>query len=79
LNNSGSVDPDEFAKAIEKIGIMIPTKQDLDMLFGLYDADGSGELSYKEFSSVLFDRPQTAGSEVNRGARSAEELAEVLK
>jgi hypothetical protein len=27
LNNSGSVDPDEFAKAIEKIGIMIPTKQ----------------------------------------------------
>lgn len=27
LNNSGSVEPDEFAKAIEKIGIMIPTKQ----------------------------------------------------
>ena len=49
------------------------------MLFGLYDADGSGELSYKEFSSVLFDRPQTAGSEVNRGARTAEELAEVLR
>jgi len=27
LNNSGTVEPDEFAKAIEKIGIMIPTKQ----------------------------------------------------
>lgn len=27
LNNSGAVEPDEFAKAIEKIGIMIPTKQ----------------------------------------------------
>jgi hypothetical protein len=27
LNNSGTVDPEEFAKAIEKIGIMIPTKQ----------------------------------------------------
>ena len=27
LNNSGLVEPDEFAKAIEKIGIMIPTKQ----------------------------------------------------
>ena len=27
LNNSGGVEPDEFAKAIEKIGIMIPTKQ----------------------------------------------------
>jgi Ca2+-binding EF-hand superfamily protein len=36
---------------------MIPTKQDLDMLFGLYDTDGSGELSYKEFSAVLFDKP----------------------
>ena len=27
LNNNGSVEPDEFAKAIEKIGIMIPTKE----------------------------------------------------
>ena len=26
LNNSGAVEPDEFAKAVEKIGIMIPTK-----------------------------------------------------
>ena len=27
LNDNGTVEPDEFAKAIEKIGIMIPTKQ----------------------------------------------------
>ena len=27
LNNNGSVEPDEFAKAVEKIGIMIPTRQ----------------------------------------------------
>ena len=27
LNNNGIVEPDEFAKAIEKIGIMIPTRQ----------------------------------------------------
>ena len=27
LNGNGTVEPDEFAKAIEKIGIMIPTKQ----------------------------------------------------
>lgn len=27
LNNNGVVEPEEFAKAIEKIGIMIPTKQ----------------------------------------------------
>jgi len=60
LNDNGTVEPDEFAKAIEKIGIMIPTKQDLDALFGLYDTDGSGAISYKEFSSILFARPSTA-------------------
>ena len=27
LNESGMVEPDEFSKAIEKIGIHIPTKQ----------------------------------------------------
>ena len=27
LNNNGTVEPDEFAKAIEKIGIIIPTKE----------------------------------------------------
>lgn len=79
MNNSGTVDPEEFRKAIEKIGIMIPTKEDLDMLFGMYDTDGSGDLSYKEFSGMLFSRPATAGSTVGKGARTPEELAEVLK
>ena len=27
LNNNGAVEPDEFAKAIEKIGIQIPTQK----------------------------------------------------
>ncbi len=27
LNNNGSVEPDEFAKAVEKIGIQIPTQK----------------------------------------------------
>ena len=34
LNDNGTVEPDEFAKAIEKIGIMIPTKQ-VSYFFGL--------------------------------------------
>ena len=33
LNNNGIVEPEEFAKAIEKIGIMIPTKQVTNFLF----------------------------------------------
>jgi len=36
---------------------MIPTRQDLDSLFSLYDADQSGALSYKEFAAALFARP----------------------
>ena len=65
LNNNGSVDPQEFAKVIEKIGIVIPTKQDLMNLFNLYDTDHSGALDYKEFSAMIFNRPATAAG---RGA-----------
>jgi len=90
LNDNGSVEPDEFAKAIEKIGIQIPTQKDLNMLFNIYDADGSGALDYKEFSSAVFGRPATASSSRpstsgsnmgggGGGARSMEQLAEALK
>lgn len=91
LNDNGTVEPEEFAKAIEKIGIQIPTKQDLDMLFGIYDVDGSGGITYKEFSDGVFGRPQTAqstqsgygGSMQGGGSGSAvrdpEALAEALK
>lgn len=30
------------------------------MLFGIYDVDGSGALSYKEFAGAVFGRPSTA-------------------
>lgn len=49
------------------------------MLFSLYDTDGSGDLSYKEFSAALFNRPATSGGDAHRGARTAEDLAEVLR
>ena len=78
LNDSGAVEPDEFAKAIEKIGIMIPTKQDLDALFSIYDQDGSGSISYQEFAQSLFNRPATQ-SAASRMNRSPEELAEALR
>jgi len=34
LNNNGTVEPDEFAKAVEKIGIMIPSRQ-VSVLFSV--------------------------------------------
>jgi Ca2+-binding EF-hand superfamily protein len=85
LNNNGTVEPEEFAKAIEKIGIMIPTRQDLDALFSLYDKDRSGCLDYKEFSSALYnkDGPKASnGSPQPRsqsGASNMDELVERLR
>jgi hypothetical protein len=61
------------------------------MLFGIYDADGSGALSYKEFSDGVFGRPGTAQSNAGGsvrastaggsagGNRDPEALAETLK
>jgi len=60
------------------------------MLFNIYDADGSGALDYKEFSSAVFGRPATASSQRppsqsgpvgghSGGARTMEQLAEQLK
>ena len=49
----------------------------MDTLFSLYDVDGSGGLSYQEFSASLYTRPATDGS--TKANRSPEELAEALK
>jgi Ca2+-binding EF-hand superfamily protein len=59
---------------------MIPTKQDLEALFSIYDRDNSGSIDYKEFSSSLYGRPMTASSTGgNGGARAPEELAEAMR
>jgi len=56
---------------------MIPTRQDLNALFSLYDVDGSGTLTYKEFAAALYARPMSqASGSANRGP---EDLAEALK
>jgi Ca2+-binding EF-hand superfamily protein len=68
LNDNGTVEPDEFAKAIEKIGIQIPTQKDLNMLFSIYDVDGSGALDYNEFKNAVFSgRPATGQSRPGTG------------
>jgi Ca2+-binding EF-hand superfamily protein len=67
LNDNGVVEPDEFAKAIEKIGIQIPTRQDLEMLFNIYDADQSGGIDYKEFSGGVFGKAGQMGGGAPQG------------
>jgi Ca2+-binding EF-hand superfamily protein len=46
LNNNGSVEPEEFAKAVEKIGIMIPTRNVSPVL--------SNSISVQDAPSQLF-------------------------
>jgi len=79
LNNNGSIEPEEFAKAIEKIGIMIPTKQDLDSLFGIYDVDQSGSIEYKEFTSKVLNKEVQGGAQSARKAASPDELLQKLR
>ncbi len=39
VNPAGTVEPEEFAKALEKIGIIFKTQDELNKLFTAYDAD----------------------------------------
>lgn len=77
LNNNGTVEADEFAKAIEKIGIMIPTQADLDALFSLYDHDGSGSIDYREFTAGVFGKESNATPQ--KAKMTSDELLDRLR
>jgi len=79
INNSGDLSPEEFAKAVEKIGIMIPTKQDLNALFNLYDTDGSGGIDYKEFASNMFGYAIGGNTPMKAGGNTGDALCERLR
>jgi Ca2+-binding EF-hand superfamily protein len=53
LDNTETVDIDEWKKAIEKIGVVLPNPQVVEELFRYYDTDKSGALDYKEFSAII--------------------------
>lgn len=61
LDNSGQVSFEEWVKAIEKIGVVLPDGEKLQQIFTLYDADHSGELDYKEFIAGVFGENSMAG------------------
>jgi len=42
---------------------MIPTKGDLEILFNIYDEDGSGSITYKEFSTKLFGKSKSTSAQ----------------
>ena len=54
----GTCEPNEFQKAIEKIGVSVGSKKDVETLFKYYDRDHSGSLDYKEFSQIICGNQQ---------------------
>jgi calmodulin len=61
LDNSGTVSPDEWSKAIERLGVNTIDPSVIASLFNNFDVDGSGYLDYKEFCAILFEGASPAG------------------
>ncbi|CAG9315599.1 unnamed protein product [Blepharisma stoltei] len=61
LDNSETVSLDEWTKAIEKIGLVVPNQRMLEDLFRFYDTDHSGALDYKEFVAAIFNNQSITG------------------
>ena len=53
-DNDGALSFNEWLKGIEKIGVILPSIDDVKVLFDYYDTNQSGALEYKEFSEHLF-------------------------
>ena len=52
----GFVNMNEWFKGVEKIGVVVPTLEDLKQLFAYYDTDKDGKMDYREFSDAIFRR-----------------------
>lgn len=54
VDDSGSLDYDEWKKGLEKMGVTLSSEDDLKALFEHYDTDKSGNIDYKEFAEAIF-------------------------
>ena len=52
-NNSGTVNLSSFTRAVEKIGIIIFSQKEFEMIFNHYDKNNTGEIDYKKFSAEV--------------------------
>lgn len=53
-DNDGKLTMGEWFKSIEKIGVVVPSVEDLKRLFQIYDSDHDGMIDYKEFANSIF-------------------------
>jgi len=79
LDNDGGLNPNEFKQACEKLGILIPTQQDLMTLFKIYDLSGDGIIQYKEFTSVVLGRSVPQSARKGQAANPTDALMDRLR
>ena len=85
LSNSQKVTVDQFGRTLERLGLVIPDKAQLQKLFGEYDTQNTGSLDYKEFTAVLFGAKAAtpvkgvSAGELQAGERALEKLRLGLK
>eukprot|EP00829_Urostomides_striatus_P011778 TRINITY_DN2972_c0_g1_i2.p1 TRINITY_DN2972_c0_g1~~TRINITY_DN2972_c0_g1_i2.p1 ORF type:complete len:149 (+),score=58.96 TRINITY_DN2972_c0_g1_i2:66-512(+) len=53
-DNDGYLSMNEWFKSIEKIGVVVPTLEDLKQLFLCYDASREGKIECKAFCDCIF-------------------------
>ncbi len=63
-DNDGVISMPEWFKGIEKIGVIVPTLEDLKQLFLYYDRSGEGYIDCKEFCEMIYRtaKPPTAST-----------------
>ena len=53
IQNKGGVNQDQFKRAIEKLGVVVPDNANMDTIFGFYDRSGDGIIDFKEFTAIF--------------------------
>jgi len=53
-DNDSYINFNEWQRALEKIGVVISSTEDMKQLFGMYDLDQDSLINYKEFSWMLY-------------------------
>lgn len=78
-DGGGTVDTQEFGKALKRLGFKLSPKQ-LQEVLEVVDADGSGEVDYQEFVSMLGMEHETEGQFVAYDpSKARESRADELK
>lgn len=54
VDNDECVTLDQWSKAIEKIGIIVPSSSSLQHIFHFYDTNNTGLINYREFTELLY-------------------------